>query len=688
MDLWFTLAEIREALGVSQQATDKRSKKWQGSRKRRGTKTKEYPLSALPEDVREALGYPEIATETVINEPLRPEQITPKAPINRRVAADQRIDSRLWVLTELQNFLKENVHIYRVPAEYKFAAAYNSGEVEAPGWVREALPTISRSTLRRWQEAVRGEGVAALAGRYGHRDGDGKIDSQVEIKDLVVAMIVNHPHCSPAHVLQGIEARYPNSDLPSLRTLERWIARYRQENAQTLTAISNPDKWKSTYMVAFGSASEGIERPNQRWELDSTPGDLLLADGRYTIVGCLDVFTRRAMLLVTKTSKATAIAALMRKCLMAWGVPEEIKTDNGSDYTSNHIRRVVSGLDIWQELCPPFQPWHKPHIERFFRTFSHDLVELLPGYIGHNVSDRQEIRSQKSFADRLMKRGETLDIRRTADEFQQFCDDWTNNYQHRKHEGLGKKSPFEVLTAARFTARKIQNERALDVLLAEAPGNNGLRTVRKSGIQLDNAWFIAPELEAFVDQQVQVLYDVEDLGRIYVFGGPALEFICVAECPERTGISRRDVATRAKELQKRRVQEERKTLKQAARAARTDEIVDEILAQQKPNVVAFPSPTDIHDSQGLRSAAEAADALRPRQPQSTSAEELAQARAATERLEARNQPIEEPWEKYMRLRQLAQTNEDETAFMARFEQTPEGRGLLKVINATDDELVI
>ena len=42
-----------------------------------------------------------------------------------------------------------------------------------------------------------------------------------------------------------------------------------------------------------------------------------------------------------------------------------------------------------------YSGWEKPHIERFFRTLSHGLIELLPAYIGHCVADRQVIEARK-----------------------------------------------------------------------------------------------------------------------------------------------------------------------------------------------------------------------------------------------------------------------------------------------------
>ncbi len=86
-------------------------------------------------------------------------------------------------------------------------------------------------------------------------------------------------------------------------------------------------------------------------------------------------------------------------------MPQIIKTDNGADYVSKHISRIMAGLSIEQIKCPPFTPEAKPHVEGVLGTFSRDMLELLPGYIGHNVAQRKDIEDRKSFAERLFKKG-------------------------------------------------------------------------------------------------------------------------------------------------------------------------------------------------------------------------------------------------------------------------------------------
>jgi hypothetical protein len=160
---------------------------------------------------------------------------------------------------------------------------------------------------------------------------------------------------------------------------------------------------------------------------------------------------------------------------------------------------------------------------------------------------------------------------------------------------------------------RIRDERALDLLLAEAPGKGGIRTVGKKGIRLDYGLFVAPELWEHVRRDVRVLYDPADLGRIMVFGGESFsEFICTAECPHRLGIDRAEVAARSKEMQKKAMQQAKAESKANARKIGVDDIVNEIratAAERANKLAALPRPSREYTSEGLQAASEAARSL-------------------------------------------------------------------------------
>jgi len=512
-----------------------------------------------------------------------------------------RVETKLAVLSAFEQFHR-TARLPLTHALHAFATEYNAGRVSISSEAKPAL--VAPATLYSWRQVLKTGGVSALAGNYGNRKGSGAIDSQTDIREYLIAAIAEYPHGAATHFWKGLKARFKSRDdvrLPTKRSLQRWIKTWKREHSQLFESLRNPDAWRGRYMTAMGSASESIERPNQLWEFDATPGDLMLTDGRHVCVGVIDVYPRRGKLLVVKTSKAAAIATLARRALLDWGVPEEAKTDQGAEFIGKHVSMVFEGLEITHTLCPPFRGDRKPHIERFFRTFAHDLVELLPGFIGHNVAERKAIEERASFSERLLKKDGLLEVSLSSADFQRICDQWCDKvYEHQAHEGLGGKTPFELVAGWTGEVRRIQDERALDVLLA-APAGNGLRVVQKKGVEFDGTWFIHPSVGLHVGQQVRIKHDPIDLGRLHVSDLNG-HFLFWAEAPERTGINRRDVAMKGQQLQRQAVQEARRAVKATARRLRTADIVSEILADKAEaagKLKRLPGASKLHSTAAL-----------------------------------------------------------------------------------------
>ncbi|MEM9772805.1 MAG: DDE-type integrase/transposase/recombinase [Cyanobacteria bacterium P01_D01_bin.73] len=554
-------------------------------------------------------------------------------------------DRRLDLINSMAMYVADNLPGNRAALQYQFCELYSAGEIQPEKLeTRASYPTCSRSQIKAWELLLKRYGYEGLKDqRCGRRVR--KLDTMPDILAFMQGMVVLHPRIGKAKMLQAIEARFPGrDDLPSVTTVQRWLTETAADVA--FVAATNPARYKNVYMAAFGSYSEEFNAPNQLWELDSTPADVMLEDGRYSVIGCIDVWSRRAMLLVSKTSRSVAIALLLRRCLLEWGVPKAIKTDNGKDYTSLHITRVVAELGIEHRTCQPFQPWQKPHIERFLGTFSHGLLEMLPGFIGHNVTERQAIRDQLDFGERMFKKDSQVEIRKTADEFQAFCDRWLEvMYLHASHAGLDGQTPWQRWSRHPAPLRMIADARSLDVLLAPTSGK-GIRQVGKQGIRVDTAAFVHALLVDRIGQQVQVRFEPRDMGVIYVFDLQG-KFLCEAICPERKGISRAELAAEAKRLQRQVIGEQRKTLKSRARAVKQTDVVEAILEQREEHtgkLVEMPRVVEEFSNPALVEAAKAADAG-----------------AAVLGSDAGNSPVIEPPEPVLSPEQIAQQADREAA---------------------------
>lgn len=536
-------------------------------------------------------------------------------------SSKQAAKAKHAMLEALESFLKAGCYKGRIKngkqcwhwgGVEKFCATFMDGTLEiaedvAKHFQKKGKRSLTGASLTNWRNQYDEQGMYGLGDHFVSTKGATILTALQQ--DFVISMIYDHPHATPRAVHKGMKARFRGEKLASVHTVDRFMKHWKATHISLYLFITNPDEWRNRHMFAFGNASEEVIRLNQRWEADSTPADVLCTDGRCCIIGIIDVWPRRLKLLVSPTSKAMAIGALYRRCLIDWGVLEEFRTDCGSDYSSFYIERVCDALDVYHHLCNEFHPEEKPHIERAFQTFSHGIVELLPGYIGHSVTDRKAIESRKTFAHRLMTKGETVDVKLTMAELQKVCDQWTESIYHQDpHSGLNGMTPVAKARSWTGPIKKISDERALDVLLYPAPSNDGWRVIGKKGLEVTFAgvklYYKAAEFSGHEGERVRVLIDETDLGHASIFQADG-SFLCVASDPVWYGISNQEVACHAKAKQKQVMAEQKKEIKQIAKQANTRDIAAEILKSRTEdiaNIVEFPKKTETYSTSALEQA--------------------------------------------------------------------------------------
>jgi transposase InsO family protein len=597
------------------------------------------------------------------------------------------------LLVAAQHFCAEN----RISANHRclqsFCAHYNQHRFEVvPEWAALAKPEISWQTLIRWQDELKKNGVKALMGKYGTRKNKNAVEGNPQLRELIEGMLLNQPHLGAKALYRYAQVRYTGAEpLPSLQIVQRWLKAYKEnpETASRLAYATDPDRWRSKFEPALGSRSERVKALNDLWELDSTLADAVweLSNGkRYAIIGCIDVFSRRGRLLVNPTSNSDAIAALLRRCLLEWGVPKAIRTDNGKDYTSIYIQSVIGALEVDHELCTPFTPTEKPHIERFLGTFNHSFVEYLKGYVGHSVAERQSIRAREILKDAPEKAElKVVSLDATLAEFQKFCDQWIDWYLQQPHQGLGGKRPLEMLGAQKTVTI---NPRALDVLLQKAPGGDGKRIVQKKGVQVGRledgktAWFIGDWIgnPGVIGSTVYVRLDACDLGTIYLYKDSlAKDYIGSAACAELVEMDRKVVAMKAKhrsKLVRTAVSERRRVAKKLAKQVEGFQGILDKSSAKLANVLVFPGST-----QELRvSATESANVLlkdlEPKPPQPSLSEER---RAELERISNQPKPMKRGVERFNDLRGIepSEMEPDDYEFMQTWLNSPDSQHVLK-----------
>ncbi|MDD5391163.1 MAG: DDE-type integrase/transposase/recombinase [Gallionellaceae bacterium] len=549
------------------------------------------------------------------------EDLMASLSLKGREKLEAHFDLVLAFRSYFQQHNSDGKHMRRNEAFEAFAEDYNANgstgsprTIKVSDAVRAKYTTISARSIQRWVLGNEQKGLVACADRRAVKGGTGgkqsTIEQHPELEKALIAIISEKPHIKNKHLCDAVNEFAINKETGviawpavSYWAICRWRDAYQDRNKQALMAVTNPDGWKNNYLSALGKQDEDVLRLNQRWEMDGTPADWMLVGGRYTASVVIDIFARRPKILFSKTPRTETNKLLLRSTIMEWGVPEEAKTDNGSDYTSRELRMFFDEMGITHTLSNPFSPWEKPHVERFIKTFLHGIMETLDSFIGHNVAERKQIEAKRTFAENLFKKNAAVEVDMTVEELQQLADQWVDGiYMQREHRSLSM-SPLQKVASYTGAIKRITNERAFDILLAKPAGR--LPVITKKGIRYDNATFIHAELPIHQGKQADIRLDPNDLGRliVYVEG----KFLCIAECPERTGMDRQEVAAHGRQKQKAFIAEKKREYK-AAKAAlpmSTDELVREILvsrAEQSGKVAVLAKRAEAHSTEALLEA--------------------------------------------------------------------------------------
>jgi hypothetical protein len=352
-------------------------------------------------------------------------------------------------------------------------------------------------------------------------------------------------------------------------------------------------------------------------------------------------------------------------------------------------------LHILHDTCTPFSPEQKPFVERVFRSLLHDNMELLAGYVGHNVTERKDIEARRSFADRLMNRRDVQEVtlKLTADELQQVCDRWSNDtYMHRRHSKLGC-TPWEKARDYDGPIARVASEEALRLLCLPLPQGDGTRVVQKDGIHLLNDVYIAPALALHERRRVLPRVDDVDYGRVHVYSLDGTEYLCTARGIKHSGLTGeqvRNIAATAKRLQRAKLTEGKAGLRAAAKAINLNQIeyermqMDELRARRiEAEQPLRAEQMNIHSTPALEATAVAAmkpdytpapetEAERAERQKERVAFEAAVARAKAKPEDA----VKQRKEKYRTLMATRASGDalspEEQRWIKAYEQTPEG----------------
>ncbi|MGX1099278.1 DDE-type integrase/transposase/recombinase [Amorphus sp. MBR-141] len=581
------------------------------TRRDRGGTITEYHIDLLPLAARLAYAGSALAVDPADCVPDTPELDDPCSP-GRQVRDARR------ALVAIADRYARSSDLGTAAADHLFAELYNAGSVAASDWIRETVAAVSPRTLARWRSDFRAGGPAVDP--RGSRRGTGVLDraNGGQVRTLILAAIAKNPLLTAKHLRAFVRSQIGDTltvesrsgaravPLPPLRTFQASISAWKESYKADLLLLTDPDRYKSI-MRPSASGSTRAARLNECWQIDASPADVMTTAGRHSVYVSVDVYSRRMVVLVSDTPKAAAVGLLLRKCLVRWGVPERIKSDNGSDFVANSTRRLIDTLGIEHEACDPYRPEQKGIVERAIGTFQRDLVRTLPGFIGHSVADRKVIENRKAFSKRLgLDEKSLFEVDLTPAELQSYADRWADEiYAHAPHEGLRRRTPFEVANAYTAPVRRIANEDALSLLLAPIAGSDGYRTVTKKGIRVGGEYYWTSA--AMPQTRVFCRHDPQDLGRLIVFSEDGETWLGEAIAPELAGVDPAEMHARLLAERKAYHDGRLKDVRRETLAITPRTIVEgQFHARGTADVVAFPRPSDAHTTPAIDAAAAAA----------------------------------------------------------------------------------
>ncbi len=520
-----------------------------------------------------------------------------------------------------------------------FCRLYNAGKVPVSDEVRRLVPSVSAASLRRWRKWMQAGDMMRLAGASRRRRGRSPIDRANDgaLGRYVAGLLIARPQLSAVQIRdlaiaqfgEVIDLNGKECPMPSVRSFQRWLDAFRREHAAAIARATNPDLYKSKYRHAGGSRDGWVRAVNDLWEIDASPADVMTTQGRVSVYVCVDAYSRRMMVHVARTPRTQAMLELVIRCILEWGVPRTIRSDNGSDFTSHQARATFAALGIEHDICPPFSPERKGKVERAIRTLMHSMMSLLPGFVGHNVAERKVIEARKAFSQRLGEQPERLlQVDMTPDELQQAIDRWVAEvYHHRPHAGLGGRTPHLATATCAAPLRTVESRQALVLLAAPLASGGGLRTVGREGVRVDGHTYITTRVPA--GASVLVRHDLTDMGRVWLFDPDTQELLDEAICPDLAGVDPQQAHAAARrlrdELSRQALAEARAEARRIARDPRR--LIDDVTkaaARRNGDVLAFPPRTEQHSTAAIDSAAEAAGDRPPRQPVSQVREDIRQ----------------------------------------------------------------
>jgi transposase InsO family protein len=270
---------------------------------------------------------------------------------------------------------------------------------------------VSRQSVHGWLRRYQAGGLAGLEDRS-HRPRSCPHQAPAQVEAAVCELRRQHPSWGPLRLQHELQRRGVVG-VPSRAGIYRILVRHHLvEPGRRRRRRSDFRRW-------------GREAPMQLWQLDVV-GGIRLADGTdLKLVSGIDDHSRYCVI-AALVARATgrAVCAAFAAALVRYGVPAEVLTDNGRQFTGRFGKprpaevlfdRICRENGITHRLTGVRSPTTTGKVERFHKTLRTELLATLPPLPSLEVA-------------------------------QKVIDGWVEDYNCRRpHQAIGMSTP-----AARF----------------------------------------------------------------------------------------------------------------------------------------------------------------------------------------------------------------------------------------------
>jgi putative transposase len=325
---------------------------------------------------------------------------------------------------------------------------------------------ISRKTGYKWKERFLEQGLTGLSDQSRR-----PANSPQQLGENSVCKIVKlklaHPSWGPRKIRMVFARSYPDCELPSDSTFKRVLdnaglvdRKTRRPNSQT------------------GRITNRIEakRPNHVWTVDFKGWWRTRDNNRFEPLTIRDLYSR--FVLCTQSledCKSDSVKSAFERVFEMYGLPEVIRSDNGSPFAASNSPMGLSRLSAWWlalgidlDRIPPARPDQNGSHERMHRDIALEV----------------EKKSASDFAAQ-----------------QSALDVWRNSYNHeRPHEAIAMQVPADLYTQStrRFDATPIELDYPIEYLkrMVTTGGSIKLENIRVNISVALKGWHVGLKLES------------------------------------------------------------------------------------------------------------------------------------------------------------------------------------------------